>query len=233
MAFPFVQGKASTAYVNSPFALAFTSNNTLGNTLVVAASVYNYTLGVTISDTQGNTYTHLVNDQTGPSGDQHSRIDVWYCLSCKAGANTVTITGATNSTISAIAEFTACTGIDQSGSGGCANNASSPLTTAPVALTTTNANEVIIAIFCQAAQELANSCNSPFGNTAAVYSGTLIMSYDTVSSIQTSLGAANAATSNTDSRGTTFAMLSFKITPVATAGGGGCMPVFFIGSKSG
>lgn len=73
----------------SSTSLAFGSNNTAGNTLVVIeAQTGNsapFNNVATISDTQGNTYYSLGSQQTSNASSVF-----WFAPNCKAGANTVT-----------------------------------------------------------------------------------------------------------------------------------------------
>jgi Chitobiase/beta-hexosaminidase C-terminal domain len=89
-----VQQKGGTTNTASPLALAFVSNNTAGNILVCAGRNGGGTNYVpsTIADSQGNTWVRLISDNW-TSGNEFF---VFYCLSCKGGANTVTVTGNNN-----------------------------------------------------------------------------------------------------------------------------------------
>jgi hypothetical protein len=77
---------------------AFGSNNTSGNLLVVGVLSFAKTAvpesygGVSVSDSQYNTYHSLINEQYLGGG---VTVAIFYCLSCAAGANTVTLTSGT------------------------------------------------------------------------------------------------------------------------------------------
>ncbi len=82
-------------------ALAFPSNNTAGNMIVVATSNISVTA---VNDTQGNSYSLVSSAASGSP-----QLQMWVALSIKAGANSVTATGlnvgGSNSSI-AIIEYT-------------------------------------------------------------------------------------------------------------------------------
>src|SRR5580698_2331986 len=85
-----VQQKGGTTNTASPLALAFTSNNTAGNILVCAGRNGGGTYAPsTIVDSQGNTWVRLISDNWSTGNE----FFVFYCLNCKGGANTVTVTG--------------------------------------------------------------------------------------------------------------------------------------------
>lgn len=95
----YVQSRATT--FSSTATLAFSSNNTAGNMLLVF--VGNAAAGSTISDSQGNSYTQLFSNSSASYNSQ--RQVGWYALNCKVGANTVIIgTPGTNQSI-IIAEY--------------------------------------------------------------------------------------------------------------------------------
>ena len=110
MSFP-VQDKVTTqAGSSSTTAATFTSNNTVGNILIAAFGSFGG-VGAAVSlvaDSQGNTW-NLVNSLKEPDGNEW--IYVYWCSSCKAGANTVTITWSSASTATEliIAEYPALT----------------------------------------------------------------------------------------------------------------------------
>lgn len=78
---------ANWRIVGSPESNSFNSNNTLGNTIVVAIAKPNKTDTVTnVTDTKGNTYIHALNSSS-------SYVDIWYAPNIVAGANTVNVIG--------------------------------------------------------------------------------------------------------------------------------------------
>lgn len=84
-----VFGYVQSASQSGNTALAFPSNNTAGNAIVVFTSV-NSSLGLAtaVNDTQGNTYTNLMSANGQPAGNT-----AWIARNIKAGANSVTATG--------------------------------------------------------------------------------------------------------------------------------------------
>lgn len=77
-------------YDGSTKTATFTSDNTAGNFIIVFASYYGSTLPG-ISDSQGNSYTHIASVSDGASlgTGQYA----WYAENIKGGANTITLTG--------------------------------------------------------------------------------------------------------------------------------------------
>lgn len=81
-----VQSRGTTQENQASIALAFLSDNTLGNMLLaVVASDGN---PVSVADTQGNVWFRVWPRVTVNTQYQ----DVFCCVNCKAGANTVTVT---------------------------------------------------------------------------------------------------------------------------------------------
>lgn len=93
-----VQSRLST--VDNTASVAFTSDNTAGNCIIVAVQRGGLSGVGTISDSQGNTYTHILN-QASPSTGYTS---VWVAANCAGGANTVTLS--LGASIWIIAEYT-------------------------------------------------------------------------------------------------------------------------------
>jgi hypothetical protein len=91
----FVQGKLSGPSIGvNTIAVAFTSGNTKGNilflVLITQTSTSNFSLGV--ADTQGNIWQSVAV----PVHSAHITglgVQAWYALNCKAGPNTVTVSG--------------------------------------------------------------------------------------------------------------------------------------------
>jgi hypothetical protein len=86
----FIQGSADSSAL-STISKAYPSANAAGNYLIAAAIVaepFGGLTGMTISDTQGNTWVPL----SGPAEESNALPGVWVCSSCAAGANTVTAT---------------------------------------------------------------------------------------------------------------------------------------------
>ena len=77
----YVQSASNLATQNATgVSVSFTSNTTLGNTIVVAASTAGPAIS-SVADTQGNTYVQAVASGTNA---------IWYATSIKGGADTVT-----------------------------------------------------------------------------------------------------------------------------------------------
>lgn len=88
MATSYVQSNAKTvAHGSSSTTLAFSSNNTAGNLIVVCVGFFKYLAGTaSVSDSQGNTYTRANQQATGST-----EADMWFAPNCNGGANTITI----------------------------------------------------------------------------------------------------------------------------------------------
>jgi hypothetical protein len=82
-----VNGKEGTT---SSMSLAFSSSNTAGNFLIVEATIARPSGTLSISDSEGNTYVPASAPVTDTAENVTSYL--WYVPSCKAGANTVTVT---------------------------------------------------------------------------------------------------------------------------------------------
>ncbi|HTV13983.1 MAG TPA: Ig domain-containing protein [Acidobacteriaceae bacterium] len=102
MAIDFVQSNSNNGNDVASVAVAFTSANTAANTIVVCAGAWSGgTVGsLSVTDTQGNTYTLIQTDNSDYANQ--STVSVWYAANIKAGANTVTVSGATGSAIDVI-----------------------------------------------------------------------------------------------------------------------------------
>lgn len=90
-----VQSRGVDSGAGTSAALAFLSNNTAGNIIIVAARFGGTAQNPGISDSQGNTYVRQINRDPAYGADTFT---VWYALNCAAGANTVTITNASSVT---------------------------------------------------------------------------------------------------------------------------------------
>lgn len=99
MAWAFVRGVGTAAFtttgtdasagINLSATESLTITNTAGDTLVAVAATYiSGSLTMSIADTQGNTWGH----QTVRNADNVNQLDVFYCLSCAGGSNTITFT---------------------------------------------------------------------------------------------------------------------------------------------
>jgi hypothetical protein len=135
MALSFIQAAQS---VQGNLSVAFSSNNAAGNTLVAISG--NETATITgISDTAGNTgWTALPQQNNGSHSSQ-----AFYCLNCKAGANTVSFTVSSTSVPQiAVAEYSGVLGVDTTAQAVVAQGAS-----AGASVTTTHPNTIVIGLF--------------------------------------------------------------------------------------
>jgi hypothetical protein len=142
----FIQGVGQEVSAGTSNAVAFASNNTAANLLVVGTT--NDGAGPvvsTVTDSQGNTWaratsiTHQFNTKD---------TEVWYALNCRAGANTVTVaySGTCNSNI-IIAEYSAAPGIvglDQVAASKSADGTPSTALSSGNTPTTTQPSELLI-----------------------------------------------------------------------------------------
>lgn len=103
MAIAFVQSRSVSLGVVTSGNLAFNSNNTAGNFIIVAVQVGTNGRTVTVSDTNVNTYTQHRNQ----AGGTDHEIYLVAAPNCAAGANTVTvaISGAAASVSFSIYEY--------------------------------------------------------------------------------------------------------------------------------
>lgn len=136
MSYAFVQGRNNTTNTASPATLAYNSNNTAGNLLIITGRGNSGTTAVSISDSQGNTWANFQLNQS--SG---YRFFMGYALNCKAGANTLTVAGGGGLLTYAIAEYSGVLAFDTQTSAiaGGANPSSGNITTAV-------ANELLIGV---------------------------------------------------------------------------------------
>ena len=86
----FVQGNAGGCLSCSSTTVAFTSNNTAGDLIVVAFDHYDGVGLSSISDTQGNSYVRAGGEVHQVGGSWFA--DIYYAKSIKGGANSVTVT---------------------------------------------------------------------------------------------------------------------------------------------
>ncbi len=143
-AYAFVQGQYESRATG--VAHAFSSNNTAGNTIVVAAG-WNGTGTPTISDTAGNTYS-LAKSQTNGSWTA----GVWIAHNIVGGANSVTLTLTGESFDATYLEYSGLVSTDQvagaSGFGGTPSSGSTP--------NTTQSNEMILGFYVHNASSLSS-----------------------------------------------------------------------------
>ena len=77
-------------YSTSGLSLAFPSNNTAGDFLIVTGTAARPRSTITISDSAGNIYVPALSGVVDPTQDVTAY--VWYVVNAKGGANTVTLT---------------------------------------------------------------------------------------------------------------------------------------------
>ena len=161
------------------FSLAFGSDNTAGNMLVVLTNQVSSSF--TITDTAGNTWSLLSSITL--SG---STVGIWVCYSCNAGPNTVTI-GGTGITIAAftIAEFSGVNTLD-TGASFPAPGASGA-TWASNAITTSYPNELLLGFVANGVAPTL-TVDPPFAVLDTNF-GYFTPYYQIVSSIQTGVTA--------------------------------------------
>lgn len=87
----FVRMQYAHAYPS--LSAAFTSANKAGNAIVVAVSGVINTGFLNVSDSQGNSYQQVV---INGGGSNQGLLNIWVAFNIKAGANTVTVTTASN-----------------------------------------------------------------------------------------------------------------------------------------
>ena len=154
-----VQHNSGSTETGTSLAVAFTSNVTAGNVLLVAESTYDAeTLGAP-TDTQGNSYTQLVT--AGTSGDSVAAI---YAATAKSsGADTVTCNiSATNNIHCHIYEVQGITTtVDQTGNSTVASTSQTVSTSAA----TTNADDYVFAFFSDNAKGATLTSGPGYGDT--------------------------------------------------------------------
>src|SRR5438552_4391877 len=110
MAIAFVQSKSQIG--NGTLALAFDTGNISGNAIIVAVGALTSGQTYNVSDSQDNAYNHLGAFLDSIGGCE---IQIFYSLSIKAGANTVTFApGVSVASAVAIHEFTGLSAFDVS-----------------------------------------------------------------------------------------------------------------------
>lgn len=92
MAIAIVQNVVDEVFAGSPKALAYTSNVTAGNLLVVTTIHSYFGCAISISDTLGSTFTKRVNGIQLTDAAGGTFVHVWTAPIPSGGANTVTMT---------------------------------------------------------------------------------------------------------------------------------------------
>lgn len=89
----FVQSASTLGIANGATSIAFLSNNTAGNLIVVSANWEVFgTITASIADSLGNLYATAVGPIVNSGGANPLRTQIWYARNIKGGPNTVTIT---------------------------------------------------------------------------------------------------------------------------------------------
>lgn len=194
---------------------------TAGNALVLLISAHGMT-DTTPTDTSGQTWSKAYFYTNG-SGE----IACYYLLSANSGTHTVTKTagGAVDASYSLI-EIPACSAIDVTGTAGTGVNTITTLS-AP-SITTTNANDAVIAVFC--ADTATGSSNAAITDPPTGYTS-IFAQQGTSTAVGAEFGykevsstGSQAATwtFNADTSGSQYlaAMVSFKLSATGAAFGG-------------
>lgn len=157
MAWAYVQGAATIANYVSGTGLAYPSNVTAGNTLILVFLHNYFGCPVAVADTQGNTYTKVVDRQRPSTFGEY--ISVWTGVANATGANTVTPTYSCGAgTFGYITEYSGLT-VSPFDVFASATNSVNPCLAG--AVTTTAANDLVISCF-----------TANFGESFSALSGT-------------------------------------------------------------
>lgn len=164
MAITFVQAAILTFASTATYVKAYTSNNTAGNTLIAISFNNEGNSNPTVTDSNLNTWV-LVDALK--SYNAVNTLACFMCLSCAAGANTVTYNTntAANSGDLVILEYSGVGSLDKHG----ITNGSSSTPTSP-SVTTTSTNEMLVGYFATGSLVTAGGYTSRAndgGNTLA------------------------------------------------------------------
>ena len=173
-------------------ALAFASNNTTGNMLVVAVSCGASNTLLAPTDTQGNNYQLAV---TKSAGGAFSTAAIYYVSSCKGGANTViSHLGVDGNNHLHIYEISGVNYVDAFGS--IIQTGTALTVTAGTA--DTNAAEYVFGFFASNNGQASMTVGAGYGDTQSQLTGDTSFSEDkTVAAIGTQTATATAAGSDT------------------------------------
>jgi len=211
------QASVAAAAAATSTALAFSSNNTLGNTIVVAVSWNTVSsLTPTCSDSQGNTYSAIVLETDDPDNSQSG---ICYATNIKAGANTVTVTFGASVTYRALAiqEYSGIattspvdTYATYAATGTTATNAYTSTTAA-----TTTSGDLIFGYFVDETGSTATA-TAGTGFTQRTDNTTLTSPATTEDMVQSSAGSIAATQTENQAHVYTGMMMAFK--PSTTTG---------------
>jgi hypothetical protein len=186
MAIAFVQGTNGGVQSGPSAGVAYTSNNTTGNLLVLVcrSTGASSTAGITITDSQGNTWS--VPIKTTWTGT--NTLIMAYAPNCKSGANTVTVSHTGTSFLQTkLAEYSGVATSSPLDKSGDATNTSTTPTSSSV--TTTQNGELIVGGFANAnANNLTITAGSGYTKRTATDDGNGAIE----DQVQTSAGAISA-----------------------------------------
>lgn len=212
----FVQGTGNGANTVNTIVKAFSSNLTAGNSIIVMADVNNASDVLTVSDTQGLTFTAVAGS---PVTSGVLKTYMWVANGATAAADTVTVNSTgTHNLLLAIGEFSNGATLDQ-----VASSATSGTTTLTTS-STTIADEIVWFGFVNGSGSITTPTGYTLGNAAMNQSGFLGLFYKIVSSTGaqsgTTTGASDIATNQMATFGTGGA--ATKTCTLSTMGAGPC-----------
>jgi hypothetical protein len=143
--FSFVQSAHGGSSLNAP-TLAYASNNTAGNLLILAARLSSTGQTLAITDSQSNTWTQAATQVQTTDG--HTAY-LWYAANCAGGANTVTITqsgSGTNSNNYVIAEYSGAAAASPLDKTASAQTNTTAVSTSGNTATTSGPSELMIGV---------------------------------------------------------------------------------------
>lgn len=217
MAIAFVQSNA-TPFANpgsSPVTCAYTLNVTAGNLLVVFVNINDNTGSVaTFADTIGNVWT------LQSSSVSNRTMKVYSAISKASGANTITINATEAGTLMGlmVSEYSGVTTVDQIAAGVLQTGTSQNTP----AITTTQANELLLCVYRVETGSNANTINSPFTQRNVIqFSGTSYCFYgdrivSSVGSYTANLTSQSEAAGNGNAVILSFYALAVDGTPVVS-----------------
>lgn len=213
MSFSIVQKSAafSTAFA-ATVAKAFASNNAAGN-LLIAFCIGKPTTSLTISDTQMNPWVGPIAGQD--NGGQGSAL--FYCLTSKAGANTVTINNGGSFVALALIEYSSTLGALFDVSAG--SNAVSSAVPAAVNISPSTANELVVTMYSAGAG--GTTLTPATGNTIEIGAGGFSQAIDATPALAGLFvaGAASGQAGNWSVVAAAFEAATFSISGSAGVAG--------------
>lgn len=192
MAFSIVQSASTSAAGGA--SVAFSSSNTAGDSLIIVVGENVASDTFTITDSLGNVYISLAQiTNVAPTGVWQ----VFYCLNCLAGANTVTASCATGAgtVILAVHEFSFLAAIDAQG-----NSSGSGASQSSGNITTNSASELLFA-FTGGVGSRINAVSAGAGWTQAEKQASVTFFTITQWQITTVAGTYSSTTSATIGKG--------------------------------